>query len=61
MNQKIFSTVTFIVFSLIAILHALRLVYGWNAVIGGWEVPMWMSYLAVVFFVYLTYNAFKLR
>lgn len=40
MNQKIFSTITLVIFSLIALLHALRLVYGWSAVIGGWEVPM---------------------
>jgi len=61
MNQKSFSTVTFVIFSLIALLHALRLIYGWSAVIAGWEVPMWVSYPAVAFFVYLAYSAFKLR
>lgn len=61
MNQKSFSNVTLIVFLLIALLHALRLVYGWSAVIGGWEVPMWLSGLAVVLAGYLAYSAFKLR
>ena len=61
MNQKTFSTVTLVIFSLIALLHALRLVYGWNAVIGGWSVPMWLSGLAVVLAGYLAYSAFKLR
>lgn len=61
MNQKYFSNVTLIVFSLVALLHALRLVYGWSAVIGGWEVPMWFSYPAVVLAGYLAYSAFKLR
>ena len=61
MNQKTFSTVTFIVFSLIALLHALRLIYGWNAVIAGWGVPMWVSGLAVVLAGYLAYSVFKLR
>jgi hypothetical protein len=35
-------------FGLIAVLHALRLIYGWEAVIGGWAVPTWFSGLAVV-------------
>ena len=61
MNQKYFYNITLAVFSLIAALHALRLVYGWGAIIGGWEVPMWLSGLAVVFSGYLAYNAFKLR
>ncbi len=61
MNQKSFSTVASAVFSLIALLHALRLVYGWSAVIGGWEVPMWLSGLSVVLAGYLAYSAFKLR
>jgi len=61
MNQKIFSTITLVIFSLIALLHALRLVYGWSAVIGGWEVPMWLSGLAVVSAGYLAYGAFKVK
>lgn len=61
MNQKLFYNVTLTVFSLIALLHALRLVYGWSAVIAGWEVPMWLSGLAVILAGYLAYSAFKLR
>lgn len=61
MSQKTFYNVTLAIFSLIFLLHALRLVYGWSAVIGGWQVPMWASYLSVVFAGYLAYSAFKLR
>ncbi len=61
MNQKYFYNVTLAVFSLIALLHAMRLVYGWSAVIGGLEVPMWLSGLAVILAGYLAYSAFKLR
>jgi len=61
MNQKYFYNVTLVIFSLIAILHALRLVYGWGAVIGGWEVPIWLSGLAVILAGYLAYSAFKLK
>ncbi len=61
MNQKSFFNVTLVIFSLIALLHALRLVYGWNAVIAGWEVPMWLSGLSVIVSGYLVYSALKLR
>lgn len=61
MNQKTFSTIALVIFSLITLLHILRLVYSWSAVIAGWEVPMWMSGAAVIFFVYLAYSAFRLR
>ncbi|MBI2446914.1 MAG: hypothetical protein HYV51_03860 [Parcubacteria group bacterium] len=61
MNQKYFYNVTLVIFSMIAILHALRLVYGWSAIIGGWEVPMWLSGLAVILAGYLAYSAFKLK
>jgi len=61
MNQKTFSNVTLMVFSLIALLHILRLVYGWNAVIAGWAVPMWLSGLSVIVSGYLAYSAFKWR
>ena len=35
-------------FSLIAVLHAMRLLYGWEAQIGGWTVPFWLSGVAVL-------------
>ena len=60
MNQKTFSTITLVVFLLIALLHVLRLVYGWSVVMGGFEVPMWMSYPAATLFVYLAYSAFDI-
>lgn len=60
-NQKSFYNITLVIFSLIALLHAFRLVYGWSAVIAGWDVPMWLSGLAVILSGYLAYSAFKLR
>lgn len=35
-------------FSLIGLLHLLRLVLGWPAQISGWNVPMWLSIIAVL-------------
>lgn len=61
MNQKTFTLTVGVVFSIIAVLHALRLLFGWQAVIGGWNVPTWLSGLALVVSGYLAYTAFKLR
>jgi uncharacterized membrane protein YkgB len=48
MNQKSFSLIAGIIFTIIALLHLLRIVYGWTAVIGGWIVPEWISWVALV-------------
>ena len=59
MNQKTFALTTGVVFSLVALLHALRLLLGWDAVIGGWSVPMWLSWVALAVSGYLAYSAFR--
>lgn len=59
MNQKTFTLTAGAVFSLVAALHALRLLCGWDAVIGGWTVPLWVSWAALAVSGYLAYTAFK--
>ena len=61
MNQKTFVVTAGVVFSLIAVLHALRLFLKWDAVIGGWHVPFWLSWVALALAGYLAYTAFKLK
>lgn len=61
MRQKAFNTMTGVVFVVIAVLHLIRLVFRWDAVIGGWELPMWVSALALVLSGYLALAAFQLR
>ena len=61
MNQKTFALTAGIVFSLVALLHALRLLLGWEAIIGGWYVPMWFSWPALAFAGYLAYTALKMK
>lgn len=60
MSNKSFSTVVGVVFSLIGLLHLVRAVYGWEALIGGWAAPLWASWVAVVVALYLAYSAFSL-
>jgi hypothetical protein len=40
MNQKTFSLVASVIFLLVALVHALRLAFGWHAVVNTWAVPM---------------------
>jgi hypothetical protein len=61
MTQRTFNTVAGVIFSVVAALHALRLLLGWTAVIGGWEVPHWVSWLALALAAYLAYTAFTLK
>ena len=60
MNQKTFTVTAGVIFALVAILHLLRLLFRWQATIGGWNVPTLVSCLALVLSGYLAYCAFKL-
>lgn len=60
MSAKTFLQVVGIIFSLVGGVHLLRLLAGWDIVIGGWMVPMWVSLLGVILPWYLAYNAFTL-
>ena len=46
--NKPFTMLAVLVFALVALVHLLRLVYGWEATINGAAVPMWASILALV-------------
>ena len=48
MQQKTYNTITAVLFLIIAALHLLRIVFGWPAQIGGWSIPVWVSWLALV-------------
>ena len=58
MTQRTFNTLAGTIFLLVAVLHALRLFFRWPASIGGWIVPMWVSWVGVVVTVFLAYSAF---
>jgi hypothetical protein len=37
-----------VLFLIIAVLHLLRIFFGWPAQIGGLSLPMWASWLALI-------------
>ena len=46
--KKPFTYIAIVVFTLVALLHLLRLVFGWEATIAGLAVPIWLSLLGTV-------------
>ena len=60
MSNKTFSLVVAVIFSIIVILHLFRVILGWEAMIGGLVLPMWVSWLALAVAGYLTFSAWHL-
>jgi len=58
MTRKSYFLVTAIVFSVVGLLHLLRIVVGWEAVVGGWSIPMWLSWVAMIVTAVLAYHGF---
>jgi hypothetical protein len=58
MKQGTFNRLAGAIFLLVAILHALRIFLGWEAVIAGWSVPMWASWTALALAGFLACSAF---
>ena len=46
--KKPFTTIAVGVFALVALLHILRLVFGWEVTFQEGVVPLWVSWLGVV-------------
>lgn len=51
-NKTYYASVTTI-FIIVATLHFLRAMYGWEANIGGAEIPVWVSWAALLIAGYL--------
>lgn len=58
-RKRYIQTVGFI-FAIVAVLHLVRAGMGLPAVIAGFSVPTWASWLTVVVSGFLSYNAFWL-
>ena len=60
MTQRTFSLVTAMLFLLIALLHAVRLLRGWQITIEGAVVPLWVSWIGLAIAAYLAWQGFRL-
>jgi hypothetical protein len=45
---KPFTTIAIVIFALVAALHVLRLIFGWEAVINGLVIPIWVSLVGII-------------
>jgi len=48
MKQRTFTIIASVIFGVVALFHVLRIFLGWPAVVGGWTVPMWVSWIRVI-------------
>ena len=60
MTLKRYLLVTTALFSLVALIHLLRLVFHWDLVIAGWQAPFWPSWLVLAVLAGLIIVAIKL-
>ena len=60
MKSETYFTISGFIFLAIALLHALRLYFGWESVIGGVLLPLWVSWIAVIVAGVLAYSALQL-
>jgi hypothetical protein len=61
MKQGTFLLVTSSIFALVALLHAVRFIYGWNVTIGAWTVPVWVSAIGFLIAGYLAFQGLLLK
>ena len=60
LSAKTFLKLVGTIFAVIGSLHLLRLLLGWQIILVGWEVPVWISALGVIVAWFIAYNAFTL-
>jgi hypothetical protein len=60
MSQKSFNLLAGAIFAVAALLHLLRLYFGWSAVLDDWTVPIWVSWLGLVITAGLAYFGISL-
>lgn len=46
--MKPFTTIAVAIFTIVAVVHVLRILLGWEVVVGGTVMPMWASYLGLI-------------
>ena len=60
MNQKTFFIIAGILFLIVGSVHIIRAFLSWTILIHNWYMPVWFSYVAGIFILFLSYSAFRL-
>lgn len=61
MKEKTYFIVSAIVFAALAVLHIIKLAYGWTMQLGNVVVPVWASWVCLAITGYLSYAALRLE
>ena len=61
MNQKLYNSLTGIVFLVVAIIHLLRLVKGWPMTVNAFSVPVMVSWVGLIIAGFLSYQGLRKR
>ena len=59
MTRRRYFVVTAVIFSVVGLVHLARIAFELEADIGGWSVPMWVSWLALAVSPVFAYYGFK--
>lgn len=59
MDKKTYYKVVSVIFAALAVMHALRVYYAWEAQVGGYDVPLWCSYAAIAIAGYLSVRGWQ--
>ncbi len=59
MTQKNFNTIAGTIFLIVSVVHVLRLLLGWDFIIGSWHTPLWVSWAGLAIAGFLAYAAFS--
>lgn len=59
LTMKPFTTIAAVFFTIVAILHLLRLLQGWVIIVNGIHIPMWVSVFGCVIPVILAFMLWR--
>ena len=48
MSRRAYLLVSTVIFSIVALFHLAKILFGWSVIIGGWSVPMWLSWVGII-------------
>jgi hypothetical protein len=61
MKQTTYNKFSGLVFAVVAVAHAVRAYNNWTITVGTFELPVWVSWVAVALLAYLAYQSLKAR
>ena len=58
-NKKAYYITAATLFLIVAVLHLIRAIKGWEMLVSGTEIPVWLSYVVGGLLLYLSVRGFR--